>query len=125
MARRPLLPFRMTIALSFMASLLIWLGASGGADAVLPGPAATAVGIVAGVVALVALPTLLGWPGAGILLLMAVGGLGILGGFISQLDDIGLARALAIFVPAAIVLVAVVWGAKRLVLPGQRLSDHV
>jgi hypothetical protein len=125
MTRRPLLPARMTYVLSFIGSLLIWLGVTQGADAVLPESAAIAVGIVAGLVALVAIPTLLGRPASGVILLMAVGGLGIVVGFVSQIDDLGLGRALAIYGPASIVLIAMVWGSKRLLLPGQRLDDHV
>jgi hypothetical protein len=68
---------------------------------------------------------LLGRPAAAVIVLIAVGSFAILVGFVSQLDDLGLGRALAIYVPATVVLVAVVWSMKRFLLPNQRLGDRV
>jgi hypothetical protein len=122
MARRPLLPERMTYALSFIASLLVWLGATSAADAVgLSDAAATGVGIVLGVLALLVIPIALGRPSAGVILFAAVGGLAVVIGFVNQMDTLGLGVALAIFLPAAVILVLVsrlLW--RRLGVTGQQ-----
>lgn len=124
-ARRPLLPERATFVLSFVGSLVAWAGGARVAEAVLPEAAALVASIVVGLVALVGIPVLLGRPAAAVILLIAAGGFAILVGFISQFDDLGLGRALAIYVPATAVLVALVWSLKRFLLPGQRLGDRV
>jgi hypothetical protein len=119
------LPERATFVLSFVGSLVAWAGGARVAEAVLPEAAALVASIVVGLVALVGIPVLLGRPAAAVILLIAAGGFAILVGFISQFDDLGLGRALAIYVPATAVLVALVWSLKRFLLPGQRLGDRV
>jgi hypothetical protein len=120
MERRPLLPERATFALSLIASLVLVFGGIRVAEAVMPGPAAIAVGVVLGLVALVGIPTLLGRPDAGVMLLAVVGGLVIVIGFISGLDDIGLGTAVAIYLPASLVLIALVWAVRRFLVPARR-----
>lgn len=120
MARRPLLPYRMTMYLAIIAGLVAWAGATRAAEAVLPGSAAIAVGVIVGVVALVVVPAVLGRPDTAPLVLGGTGAFAIVVGFISQLDNIGLAVALAIFVPATAVLVALVLLVRRVLVPAQR-----
>lgn len=124
MARRPLLPERLTIVFSLMGSLVTWAGATRLADAVLPASAAIAVGILMGIIALVGIPTALGRPTTAALLLGVVGGLVILVGFVAQLDDIGIGMALAIYLPASVVLAGMVWVAKRYLVPTQPVGDR-
>lgn len=108
MARRPLLPERMTFVFSFMGSLLVWAGATRAAEAVgLPEAVAVGLGIVLGVLALLVIPIALGRPSTGVLLFAAVGGLAVVVGFVNQAGTLGLGMALAIYVPAAAVLVLV------------------
>jgi hypothetical protein len=98
----------MTFGLSFVASLLVWLGATRAAEALgLSGAVAIGVGIVLGVLALLLIPIALGRPSAGVLLFAAVGGLAVLVGFVNQVDTLGLGVALAVYVPAAVILVIV------------------
>ena len=108
MARRPLLPERMTFALSFAGSLLVWLGATRLAETLgLSGTVAIVLGIVLGILALLVIPIVLGRPSAGVLLFAAVGGLAVVVGFVNQIEALGLGVALAIYVPAAVILVVV------------------
>jgi hypothetical protein len=122
MARRPLLPERLTYVLSFVGSLLVWLGSTRAAEAVgLSGTLAIGIGIVLGVLALLVIPIALGRPLAGVILFAAVGALAVVVGFVNQMDTLGLGVALAIYVPAAVILVLVsrlLW--RRLGVTGQQ-----
>jgi hypothetical protein len=108
MARRPLLPERATIILSFMGSVLVWLGATRAAEAIgLSGPVTIGLGIVVGILALLGIPIALGRPSSGVLLFAAVGVLAVVVGFVNQKDTLGLGVALAIYLPALAILVVV------------------
>ena len=124
MARRPLLPERATFYVSLIGGLLAWVAGTRVADAVVSGTGAIVAGIVVGLIALVGIPTLLGRPESGVMLLAVVGGLAIVVGFVSQLDDIGAGQAAAIFLPASIVLVALVWATKRFLVPSGGASNR-
>jgi hypothetical protein len=122
MARRPLLPERLTYVLSLIGSLLVWLGTTRAAEAVgLPDAVNIGMGIVLGVLALLLIPIALGRPLAGVMLFAAVGGLAVVVGFVNQMDTLGLGVALAIYLPAAVILVLVsgfLW--RRLGLSAQQ-----
>ena len=122
MARRPLLPERLTYVLSFVGSLLVWLGSTRAAEAVgLSDTLSIGLGVVLGVLALLVIPIALGRPSAGVMLFAAVGALAVVVGFVNQMDTLGLGVALAIYVPAAVILVLVsrlLW--RRLGITGQQ-----
>ena len=122
MARRPLLPERLTYVLSFVGSLLVWLGSTRAAEALgLSGALSIGIGIVLGVLALLVIPIALGRPLAGVILFAAVGALAVVVGFVNQMDTLGLGVALAIYLPAAVILVLVsrlLW--RRLDITGQQ-----
>lgn len=117
MARRPLLPENATAALSFMGSLVIWALATNVAATVIPGSAATILGVVLGACGLVGIPIVLGQPTMAVIMPTAVGGLVLLGGFVLNIDTLGLGRTLLIFLPATALLVLSIWLLKRYVVP--------
>jgi hypothetical protein len=83
----------------------------------LPGWLALTIGLVLGCVVMLALPILLGHSDLVVQMVIAIGGLVVLIGFVTQAGPLGVGLAVAIYLPVAVAVGALAWVLHTYVIP--------
>ena len=117
MTKEPPLSHKFTATLALVTGGVVWAFVTTVAATILPGPVAITIGVVLGATVMLLLPIPLRRPDLVVLMAISVGGLVVLIGFVTQAGSLGLGLALAIYVPAAVLVGLLAWALKRFVVP--------